>query len=253
MINFFRKIRKQMADDNKPLKYMRYAVGEIVLVVIGILIALQINNINEERKEEVLEIQFLKRIEKDLIADTIYFNRRIKLSQETIDNHYLYIHNAYKHQNDRHEFTKLINLLNWNSEHFISQNSTFQELLNTGQLNILKNQELKENLITLYKDYNIASSHIKEYNEFSSTQMGQKPFSFSKYWGSYSVQFDEPYMFHKDEWDYINNPNSQNFKFIEYLASVYANKNKDFLDYFKKLHKKAELILNDVDRELRNR
>ena len=50
MIPFFRKIRKQFADDNKPLKYMRYAIGEIALVVIGILIALQINNWNENAR-----------------------------------------------------------------------------------------------------------------------------------------------------------------------------------------------------------
>ena len=50
MIPFFRKIRKQMADDNKPMKYARYAIGEIALVVIGILIALAINNWNESRK-----------------------------------------------------------------------------------------------------------------------------------------------------------------------------------------------------------
>ena len=49
MIPVFRKIRKKMADDNLPLKYMRYAIGEIVLVVIGILIALQINNWNEDK------------------------------------------------------------------------------------------------------------------------------------------------------------------------------------------------------------
>jgi hypothetical protein len=49
MIPFFRKIRKKMANDNRPLMYMRYAVGEIVLVVIGILIALQINNWNENK------------------------------------------------------------------------------------------------------------------------------------------------------------------------------------------------------------
>ena len=42
MINFFKKIRKKMADDNRPLKYARCAIGEIILVVIGILIALQI-------------------------------------------------------------------------------------------------------------------------------------------------------------------------------------------------------------------
>ena len=52
MINFFRKIRKQLADDNKPLKYMRYAIGEIVLVVIGILIALSINNWNQENQNQ---------------------------------------------------------------------------------------------------------------------------------------------------------------------------------------------------------
>ncbi len=52
MIPFFRKIRKQFADDNMPVKYMRYAIGEIVLVVIGILIALQINNWNENRKNK---------------------------------------------------------------------------------------------------------------------------------------------------------------------------------------------------------
>ena len=52
MISFFRKIRKQYANDNKPLKYMRYAIGEIVLVVIGILIAIQVNNWNEKRKTE---------------------------------------------------------------------------------------------------------------------------------------------------------------------------------------------------------
>jgi len=61
MINFFRKIRKQFADDNKPLKYMRYAIGEIVLVVIGILIALQINNWNEDRvKKNSIERTFEK-------------------------------------------------------------------------------------------------------------------------------------------------------------------------------------------------
>ena len=48
MIPFFRKLRKKMADDNRPLMYMRYAIGEIVLVVEGILIALQINNWNED-------------------------------------------------------------------------------------------------------------------------------------------------------------------------------------------------------------
>ena len=59
MIGFFRKIRKKLADDNKPLKYLRYAFGEILLVVIGILIALQINNWNEDQKDRKAENEAL--------------------------------------------------------------------------------------------------------------------------------------------------------------------------------------------------
>jgi len=58
-----------MADDNKPLKYMRYAIGEIVLVVIGILIALNINNRNQERINEAEIKSILKEIQQDLKSD----------------------------------------------------------------------------------------------------------------------------------------------------------------------------------------
>jgi len=50
MIKFFRKIRRQLLTENRFSKYLLYAIGEIVLVVIGILIALQINIWNENRK-----------------------------------------------------------------------------------------------------------------------------------------------------------------------------------------------------------
>jgi hypothetical protein len=66
MINFFRKIRRKLADDNKPLKYMRYAIGEIVLVVIGILIALSINNWNEAQKSKLIETALLKDFKKGI-------------------------------------------------------------------------------------------------------------------------------------------------------------------------------------------
>lgn len=74
MISFFRKIRKQMAEDNRPLKYLRYAIGEIVLVVIGILIALQINNWNEWRKEREREQKVL-----ETLADNLERNRALLL------------------------------------------------------------------------------------------------------------------------------------------------------------------------------
>jgi len=78
MINFFRKIRKQLADDNKPLKYMRYAIGEIVLVVLGILIALSINNWNEEQKERVKLNNIFQIVKADLVKDTLGVSQFIK-------------------------------------------------------------------------------------------------------------------------------------------------------------------------------
>ena len=58
MIKFFRKIRYNLMEQNKTGNYFKYAIGEIVLVVIGILIALQINNWNENRKANIEEIQY---------------------------------------------------------------------------------------------------------------------------------------------------------------------------------------------------
>ena len=95
MIPFFRKIRKKMADDNKPLKYMRYAVGEIVLVVVGILIALQINNWNEYRKDRALEKEILEQILGDIEIDRETLKRAMNMSNYSIESN-IYILKAAK-------------------------------------------------------------------------------------------------------------------------------------------------------------
>lgn len=73
MIKFFRKIRYDLIEKNKTGKYLKYAVGEIILVVIGILIALSINNWNENLKNKKLETSYLKRIYKDLDNDLLEY------------------------------------------------------------------------------------------------------------------------------------------------------------------------------------
>lgn len=62
MINFFRNIRRQLANENKFQKYFRYAFGEILLVVIGIIIALQLNNWNDNRKQEIQFNEIINKI-----------------------------------------------------------------------------------------------------------------------------------------------------------------------------------------------
>jgi len=82
MIKFFRKIRQQLAYDNNVSKYTRYAIGEIVLVVIGILIALQINNWNNNRIEHKIETNILSEILVNLEKDVINLNSKIAYNND---------------------------------------------------------------------------------------------------------------------------------------------------------------------------
>ena len=69
MIKFFRRIRQRLLSENKFSKYLIYAIGEIILVVIGILIALQINNLNQAKKDRDYETTMLIQIKEALIED----------------------------------------------------------------------------------------------------------------------------------------------------------------------------------------
>lgn len=75
MIKFFRKIRQRLLTENKFSKYLLYAIGEIILVVIGIMIALQFNNLNEEKKKQRNIDQLIIDIEQDLLANYNAANR----------------------------------------------------------------------------------------------------------------------------------------------------------------------------------
>ena len=75
MLHFFRKIRHDLIANNKSYKYFKYGIGEIVLVVLGILIALQINNWNENRNISKIELALLANLKNDINSDILHFQR----------------------------------------------------------------------------------------------------------------------------------------------------------------------------------
>jgi len=136
MIKFFRKIRQNLLMENKTGKYFKYAIGEILLVVIGILIALSINNWNDQKKSAETELLYYQRIlddfklDKQLIGELLeQNNNRIDLSKEIL----LDLDSVTK---DKHY---LINkfLLAIRSNVYIPRNMTFKDLISSGNLKLL--------------------------------------------------------------------------------------------------------------------
>ncbi|PTM10634.1 MAG: hypothetical protein DA407_03345 [Bacteroidetes bacterium] len=81
MIKLFRHIRKSLLMENKTSKYFKYAIGEIILVVIGILIALQINTWNQGRLSKKMEHNYINRLIEDLVSDTTMISNQIRQSK----------------------------------------------------------------------------------------------------------------------------------------------------------------------------
>lgn len=86
MLKFYRKIRKNLLSEGKTGKYLKYALGEIVLVMIGILLALQVNNWSEVRKSKQAKSIYVERLINDLKSDITAFSVNIKNVKSKIKN-----------------------------------------------------------------------------------------------------------------------------------------------------------------------
>lgn len=159
-MKFFRRIRKTFLLENKLGKYLPYAIGEIVLVVIGILIALQINNWNQNRKTEALTITYLKNIKSELRTDTTTYGEGIRRIEKSIENTGKLMSFDYvsKLSNDA-----LINLLSGSfhsTRIYKINNSTFQKMTNTG---FLESSSFKDIFLGINEYYNKEYSIYQEF------------------------------------------------------------------------------------------
>jgi hypothetical protein len=166
MIKFFRKIRHKLLTENKFSKYILYAIGEIVLVVIGILIALQINNWNESRKELKNEQKILMNLNEEfkknlveLDASIISIDKSLK-GMDTVLN---VMSNDLKIDRNPEKIDTILRQVITNPTFFPSS-IVFKELEASGQLTKLQNAELKSQLFL----WNIQMDQMKVVLEISS-------------------------------------------------------------------------------------
>ena len=133
MIRLFRKIRQQLLAEDKYPVYLLYAGGEILLVVVGILIALQIDNWNDQRKEKITELNYLSAINYDLELNRLEVESFIRQKQSAIESANIILQ---YYESDTLNDPSYFNLHHLNVSiftRFEEKNNTFRELENSGQ------------------------------------------------------------------------------------------------------------------------
>jgi len=161
MIKFFRHIRQKMIAEGKTINYLKYAIGEIILVVIGILIAIQIDSHYEEKKERKKEQAYLKEINldfksnKEQLDSIIEFNKvnlhagqRLQEILKKFDAENPQVTDANRAFADSIGY---YNRLAWRNKSFNPKNGTVEALLNSSSFDLITNDTLRRNLIA-WKD-----------------------------------------------------------------------------------------------------
>ncbi len=161
MIKFFRKIRQKLLAENRFSKYLLYAIGEIVLVVIGILIALQINTWNEQRKAKEIEKEILIQFQEDLKGDiesierVEYWMQKVIASSKIVVSHL----KEKKSWND----SLAIHFDLWNDFDQLSLNSAGITNLKSRGVELITNNSLRNQIIKLYDQ---TYFYIQKSNDF---------------------------------------------------------------------------------------
>jgi hypothetical protein len=168
MIKFFRKIRNNIIKENKVSKYLLYAIGEIILVVIGIYFAIQFNNWNVANQNKNVTSNNIALLITSLEKDSIAFNQMqisIEKDKARLDNFEFRLNQSTSNLDTlvkivRYEYRPFIDLLNFDND------NSYDALVQSGEINLL-NRELRNELFSLYSLHKRAeetnNTHFKLY------------------------------------------------------------------------------------------
>ena len=172
MINFFRKIRQKLLSENRIRKYLLYGIGEIILVVIGILIALQINSWNEYSKSRKLEKNYYLQFKIELEENIRNAEDQIQHSTYQINNTKI-VTNVLETNNLLKDSQELYLAIEHLGKTYPTQytNNVWTELLSNGKTLIIRNREFREKLAFLNSEM---LQTVNLQNEINENNFGYK-------------------------------------------------------------------------------
>jgi len=153
MLLYLKKIRKKLLEEGKLTKYLAYAFSEIIIVVIGILLALYLNNWNQNRADNKLEIQYYQSIKNQLKEDSNILTGEMYYNQ-TYYSQFAYAGNLIRSdaKNEIDTLGKIaFNMLRYSD--FRRKSNIYQTLINSGEIIVLKNNNITEKLQSLEEIY----------------------------------------------------------------------------------------------------
>lgn len=161
MITIFRKIRQSLISENKFKNYLVYAIGEIILVVIGILIALSINTWNQNRINNDKGIYYLKQLQLELNNQNEEINKRLERSANSIkvvDTLLYQFYSEGKFIPSAELNGNLFQLIG--GTNFKLFRTTFDELISTGQLTLISSDSLRAKILFCYQEIEKSKNDI---------------------------------------------------------------------------------------------
>lgn len=152
MTRIWKNNRFRNLGQNRIAKYALYAVGEIILVVIGILIALQVNNWNEKNKNSKKEVGYLRNLQQDLRIDSLRLAELKNDFEVAVDSKKVFETNLDGNYVNDSLVTHFMNQHYFVND-FIPNTTTLDELTNSNGLNLINNEMLRREIVTLYNTY----------------------------------------------------------------------------------------------------
>lgn len=201
-----------MADDNKPLKYMRYAIGEIALVVIGILIALQINNWNEERKSTNDQYESLVKLKLDLEYDIIKLRDMDSEYNDWIVHANYILTEVLSGTTEKIDSVEEIVTGRGTMNHIMIKKTTYNEMLNTGIFYKISNINLTQQISDYYEtakfEINKLDRDNQNFADFVMSPIKKDQFTMVM---RLMEQRNLDYL----DWNWLNNPDSEMYQIME--------------------------------------
>ena len=239
MIQFFRRIRQKLLEENRFVKYLMYALGEIVLVVIGILIALQINNWNEAKKEREIEIEVLLQFKEDLEGDRENIENVEFWMQKVIYSSTVVV-DQLKNKRAWHD-SLAIHFDLWNDFEQLGLNTVAISNLRSRGAELISNKELRNSIVKLYdKTY----FYISKSNEFF--REDHIHMSYPKF-----VEHIEPIKWREGAIPSDYEALLQDQEFINTVQWI-RNAAEFDSEYHLKTIKEINLVLDEINQELKN-